>query len=321
MGGWICPIIGASLLGAFLLLGFALYLHDRYVRITNRRPRDWWRVRRGKGLAVVELARRLGMDEHELRAFKPSYRKTAIPKRRGGTRVLLIPDARTKALQRRLLRRLFARLRAHPAACGFERGKSIVDNARPHANQCVVIRMDVVDFFPSTAPDRLTRYFQRIGWDREAAELLVRLCTLEGGLPQGAPTSPRLSNLVNYLLDAQIAAFVRRRKGQYTRYADDITISFPKDYPSRIRGTIQKVKRILKHHGYRAHQKKKLSIRRRHQRQVVTGLVVNGGVRLPRRQRMRLRAMRHHLKVGKSITLSPQQLQGHLAFAKMVEAK
>src|SRR5262249_33968570 len=155
---------------------------------------------------------------------------------------LLIPEARLKALQRTILHRLLRRLRAHPAAMGFERGQSIVHNAALHVGRKVVIKLDLVDFFPSTRAGRIERYFRRVGWNGEAAALLTRLCTHEGGLPQGAPTSPRLSNLVNWLLDSRIDRFVRRRKGSYTRYADDITISFPKDYPRRVRGAIQRVR-------------------------------------------------------------------------------
>jgi hypothetical protein len=160
----------------------------------------------GRGHGAAELARRLGLSEVELRAVEPVYRPFTIPKRSGGTRQLLAPDDRLKAVQRRILRRLLRRLRCHPAAAGFERGRSVVTNALPHVGKPVVVRLDLKDFFPSTRASRVRRYFRKIGWDREATWLLVRLCTHQGGLPQGAPTSPRLSNLVNHRLDARLAA-------------------------------------------------------------------------------------------------------------------
>jgi hypothetical protein len=140
-------------------------------------------------------------------------------------------------------------------------------------------------------------------------------------LPQGAPTSPRLSNLVNYFLDVKLSNLAARRRGAYTRYADDITFSFPRDYPRKVRGLIQQVRILLGHHGYELHQRRKLHIRRRHQQQRVTGLVVNDGVRLPRKTRRWLRAVKHRIESGTPASLTPDQLQGWLAFEHMVEER
>jgi len=180
----------------------------------------------------------------------------------------------------------------------------------------VVIRIDLIDFFPSTTASRVEAYFRRIGWNAEAAELLTRLTTHEGGLPQGAPTSPRLSNLVNFYLDVQLTRLAARYRGVYTRYADDLTYSFPRDYPRRMRGIDQKTRRILKHRGYQINYKK-LRILRRHQRQTVTGLVVNDHPQLPRRTRRWLRSVRHHVRTGRPITLTEEQLLGWTAFELM----
>jgi hypothetical protein len=121
------------------------------------------RVARGEGLPLDALASRLGTTADELRAAPPVYRHVQIPKKRGGFRNLDIPDEATKALQRRLLRRVLVGLSAHRAATGFEHGRTIVDNAAPHSGSHVVIRMDVVDFFPSTRAARVLRYFQWVG--------------------------------------------------------------------------------------------------------------------------------------------------------------
>ncbi len=159
-----------------------------------------------------------------------------------------------------------------------------------------------------------------MGWNAAAAELLTRLVTHEGGLPQGAPTSPRLANLVNYALDAHLTRYASRRYADYTRYADDITFSFDRDTNTTgrwARGILQLTRRKLKAMGYELHAGK-TTIRRRHQRQEVTGLVVNDGVRLPRRVRRRLRAIRHHIANGRAATLTEEQLAGWAAFEQMV---
>jgi retron-type reverse transcriptase len=212
-----------------------------------------------------------------------------------------------------------AGLNSHWAACGFEPFRSIVRAAEPHAGQAVVIKIDIRHFFPSTAAERVEAYFRRIGWNSEAASLLTRLTTTEGGLPQGAPTSPRLSNLVNYYLDVQLDNLAAHRYGEYTRYADDITISYPEDYPRHVRGTIQQARRILKSKGYQIHHRK-LRILRRHQRQVVTGLVVNDGVNLPRKTRRWLRAVEHRYRTRRGEpTLTMAQLHGWRALVAMVD--
>jgi RNA-directed DNA polymerase len=291
------------------------------------------RLIQGKGYGVDELARRLGITAEELRAVEPVYREFAIAKRDGGRRQILAPEKNLKELQRRLLRRLLARLKCHPAVHGFERGKSIVSNARCHVGKAVVVRFDLRDFFPSTTAARVYKYFRKIGWNRDAGKLLVRLCTHQGGLPQGAPTSPRLSNLVNYRLDARLAALAARprlrnpRTGRlepaqvsatYTRYADDLTLSFPTDDPKVIRNLIIQVKYLVGSAGYQLHLRKKLQIRRRHARQLVTGLVVNDSVNLPRSRRRWLRAVEHRLAHGKEATLTPAQVAAWRALATMV---
>lgn len=319
----------------------------------------------GRGMGADELARRLGIEKRELRRFRPRYRDFTIPKRSGGERRILAPDDDLKELQRRILRRLLGRLRAHPAAMGFERNRSIVTNARVHVGRGAVLRMDVIDFFPTTSERRVSKYFRRVGWNRQAARLLVRLCCHEGGLPQGAPTSPRLSNLVNYRLDARLAGMARTLGAIYTRYADDITVSFSEDQDAKetsdsfaeefwrssrtskliriepgaatsgnIRYMRDFVRRVARDEGYRVHGRKKTSVRRPHHCQMVTGLVVNERVNLPRSTRRWLRAVEHRINLAKrpraelpkelrygrlkQPTLTPSQLQGWKALQSMI---
>ena len=266
-----------------------------------------------------ELAERLGLSIEEIDAVPLRYHRFKVAKRSGGERAIAAPAPELKALQRRVLRRLLGRLRAHPAATGFERGHSIVTNARAHVRQAVVIRLDVRDFFPSTRAERVYRYFRGIGWRRPAARRLRDICTLEGALPQGAPTSPRLANLVNHRLDARLAGIARRFRGVYTRYADDITVSLPEDDKKSVHAVQKRVRQILAHHGYALHERRKRRVQRRHQRQEVTGLVVNDGVRLPRETRRWLRAVEHRRRAGRETNVDEAELAGWRSLAQMVE--
>ena len=219
----------------------------------------------------------------------------------------------------------------------------------PHQGQAVVVRLDLVDFFPSTDKRRGKDYFRRIGWNRRAAGILTRLCTHEGGLPQGAPTSPRLCNLVNYRFDARLTGMAAALGGVYTRYADDLTASFPAEPPEEERSADDEqaaefdlrrcpnkanffrtfVRRVAEENGYRVHRRKKQSVRRAHHRQTVTGLVVNDRVNLPRETRRWLRAVEHRARLakqplaflehsGKRPTLTAAQRSGWRALEAMI---
>jgi RNA-directed DNA polymerase len=264
------------------------------------------------------LAARLEMTVAQLRAFGPRYREFDVPKRGGGRRRIAAPDRGTRDLQRRIARRVLPVSSSHAAAYGFVRGRSMVDHARRHSGKAVVLRMDLRDFFNATTAERVRRYLRWV-WDEEAADLLTALTTHRGSLPQGAPTSPTLSNLVNRRLDARMAAFAARHGVTYSRYADDITFSLDADDARLVRTLIRFSKKVVAESGYQLHQRRKLHVRRRHQRQLVGGLVVNGVPRLPRERRRWLRAVEHRFAIGSAATISEAQLQGWRAYRAMVD--
>lgn len=290
---------------------------------------------------LAELARRVGLSTDALRSLPIKYQEYQIPKRSGGMRTIQSPDDQLKKVQRLILHRVLGRLRAHECAHGFEIGRSIVTNALPHANSAVILKLDIRNFFPTTTTDRVREYFRKIGWDTAAAAALTRICTHKGGLPQGAPTSPRLSNLVNVSMDARLAGAARGFRlleydaktfgmvpsarttvpMSYTRYADDITFSFAQDNREAVHALICLAKIVLEDYGYELHQRAKLQIRRRHERQMITGLVVNEHVQLPRETRRRLRAMRHRKANNREITISAEQFAGWEALEHMIETQ
>jgi hypothetical protein len=297
---------------------------------------------------VRDLARWLDLPEAELRGWLDSrppwtrgydYGRFTIPKRRGGVRVIDAPGDKLKALQRRILRRLLAPLAIRPEATGFVPGRSIVDNARPHVGQAVLINLDLADFFPSITAERVQAAWRAQGWDPDAATILTRICTLEGRLPQGAPTSPALSNLVCRRLDARLGALARALRGHYTRYADDLTFSLPglgrnrrrrpgapRSGPAprrRMVGPGRQILRTLQEiitaEGFAIQWKKRVRIQRAHQRQTATGLVVNQQVNLPRATRRLIRAMQHRARLGRLDAAGRRRLRGLEALASMVE--
>lgn len=271
-----------------------------------------------RGLDPRELARRLGVHREDLDRVAIRYETFEIPKRSGGTRTIDAPDGPLKQLQERILHRLLAGLEAHEAAHGFERGRSIVTNARRHVRKAAVLKIDLKDFFPSTRAAEVHKLFRQVGWNRKVAKQLTTWCTWRDGLPQGAPTSPRLSNLVNQRLDARCTGLARFFGADYTRYADDLTFSWRHEPGDRVRDLLHGVERIARDLGYRVHHKKKLHLMRQHDRQVVTGLVVNHDVNLPRPTRRWLRAVEHRVRTGGQPSLTVEQIQGWRALDDMV---
>jgi retron-type reverse transcriptase len=268
------------------------------------------------------LAKRLGYSTDALRAMRPAYTEFRKQKRGGGVRVLFAPDANTKGVQRRILALVLNASRSHPAAYGYERGRGTVDHANVHAGQAVVIGIDIRDFFPSTDAAWVREYFIAVGWDAKAAGVLTKLTTHDGSLPQGAPTSPKLSNLVNHLLDARLQALAKAFGARYSRYADDITFSLAHDDQRLVKNLVNLTSSVLFDCGYQMHNKKKLFVRRKHQRQQICGLVVNNGPpRVSRETKRMLRAVEHRLAKGKKATLTREQVAGWRGYIAMVEGK
>ncbi|MBA61011.1 MAG: hypothetical protein CMJ76_01480 [Planctomycetaceae bacterium] len=250
--------------------------------------------------------------------WDPSYEIVRIPKRSGGVRELQIPDELTKKIQYALYHKLFSYYIVHPAACGFVKGKSIVDNARQHVGQEVIVKLDIREFFPNTKKMRINRYFVTTGWTPDAADLLTKLVCYEQGLPQGAPTSPVLSNIVNKSMDDRLFSLSQSFNANYTRYADDITFSMEKYNRELVHALLQRVGVILRIYGYNLNRKKKRIIRR-HRRQEVTGLVVNSKVNLSRKRRRWLRSIQHRIKTGQKLTVTMAEYRGWISLLNMVD--
>jgi RNA-directed DNA polymerase len=218
------------------------------------------------------------------------YKKTRIKKKGGGFRVLEIPQPWLRDRQRAILRTILYKLAPHAAAYGFVRGRSPYDNAKRHVRAKVLVNLDLENFFPSITRDMVARAIRRKVLTEGEVKTVLRFCLYRGQLPQGAPTSPALSNLVCLRFDARLEGLARSRGAHYTRYADDITFSSIKTRD--LHNIIPLVKKIAEEEGF-AINEKKTRVMRYTGRMVVTGLVVNKKVNLPRERARLIRAMFH----------------------------
>lgn len=178
-------------------------------------------------ITLEELARATGFGVNELHEtvtkIGSHYRRETrlIGSKR---RALCIPSEHLKTVQRAILERWLSTIPPHPAAFCCS-GRGVLDAARRHVGHRYLLHLDIRDFFPSTRPSRVSQAFARAGFNHEAAAVLTALTTIDGQLPQGAPTSVAVGNLVLERLDRSLWGVCRKFGLTYTRYVDDIAVS------------------------------------------------------------------------------------------------
>lgn len=245
--------------------------------------------------------------ERIVRRFLPariraaSYVEFSIPKKTGGTRLICAPIQPLKEIQRALGAMLQALFQPSESAMGFVAGRSIVANARCHLHQSCVLNLDLENFFPSITKAWVRRALERELADRipssEVRHLICKLCTIpnQSGievLPQGAPTSPVLSNIVLKDLDRRLAAFAGAHGYNYTRYADDITFSHNRPIRRFSPFFMKRIRSIIEEYGLKINDRK-TEVSVKGERLEVTGLIVGEKVNVPRNYIKQLRTLLH----------------------------
>ena len=213
------------------------------------------------------------------------YRAFPIPKKDGSIRQLYVPSPALKSMQSIILHSILERLPVSPYATAYVRHGTLRKNAAPHVGKRYLLKLDIMDFFGSIPFEQVyttafnTRYFPR-----QIGVMLTSLCCRREVLPQGAPTSPALSNLVLRRFDDYIGCWCHSRNIAYTRYCDDMT--FSADVPLGF--VYHKVRTLLEDMGYSLNEQKTRFVSCAG-RQSVTGLTVNEKVSVPRDYKRRLR--------------------------------
>jgi RNA-directed DNA polymerase len=262
----------------------------------------------------AQIAEAMGITVPTLRflAFSRStspvthYVRFEIPKKTGGTRRISAPMPRLKRAQRWVLDHILDKVALHQAAHGFRKQRSIVSNAQPHVGSEVVLNLDLKDFFPTLEYRRIRGMFRGLGYGEAGATIFALLCSepmideveLDGitfyvangarRLPQGAPTSPAITNIVCRRMDARLAGAAGKLGFRYTRYADDLTFSGPKS--GDVGALLDRIRFITADEGFAEHPDK-TRVLRRGRRQEVTGVVVNQRLGVDRETLRKFRAL------------------------------
>lgn len=213
------------------------------------------------------------------------YHQVSIRKKNGSERSLLVPDPLLKGIQRRILSNVLGERAVSPYAFAYRRGMRIGDNAACHVGQPMILKLDIKSFFDNIVFEQvLSCAFPSKYYPPSVGTMLACLCCCYDRLPQGAPTSPAISNLVMKGFDESIGSWCEERGIAYSRYCDDLTFSGEFDAEAVKR----KAGAFLNRMGFELNREK-TRVLGRDQRQIVTGVVVNEKVQVSREYRRKLR--------------------------------
>lgn len=301
---------------------------------------------------VEKLAEAMSLTVGKLR-FLAFHRNTSetkhyihfkLAKKTGGHRLISAPMPQLKSAQHWILENILQKVSVNESAHGFLAEKNIVSNARPHLGAKIVVNFDLKDFFPSIIYSRVKGVFRSLGYSEAISTIFALICTApdveeveidgktyfvaisERHLPQGAPTSPYLTNILCKRLDKGLSTLAKNYDFAYTRYADDLTFSTQND-GKNLSDFINKVRYVVEKQGLTINEEKTRILRRGRQ-QEVTGIVVNDKISVDRKTLRKFRAVLHQaetkgldgLRWGNSDDLIAS-LDGFANFVLMVDAE
>ncbi|WP_395741324.1 reverse transcriptase family protein [Prosthecobacter sp.] len=244
------------------------------------------------------------------------YRTFTIPKGKK-RRTINAPKVALKVIQKWFGFYLSEAVKFHDCVYGFVEGRSAIDAAQSHCGANWVYSIDIENFFPSTHLNMVASALLDIGYSQHGADLISKLCCYNGGLAQGSPASPVLSNLVFKSTDTDLVAIARNHNVCYTRYADDLVFSGAGEFPEEIAPIVRS---IVESRGWKLAEEK-VRLAKRPNRLKVHGLLVhNDKPRLTKGYRNRIRAFKHLLENGRIHEKDRLKVAGHLAYARSVDS-
>lgn len=230
-----------------------------------------------------------------IKNINKNYYNFNISKRSGGKRKISMPSGSLMYIQYLIKEEILSKIIISNNATGFTKNKSIITNAKIHINQEKLLNIDLKDFFPSIHMNRVYYMFKYIcGYNNEVSYCLTKLVTLNNSLPQGAPTSPIISNIVAFKMDLRLQKLADKLGINYSRYADDITFSGTISVINEC--LLKYVTNIVEDCGFRINEKK-TRFASKGSRQEVTGLIVNNGkVNVPKEYIREIRQEIYYIK-------------------------
>jgi RNA-directed DNA polymerase len=219
------------------------------------------------------------------------YRSFKIPKRNGGERTITSPYPALMECQIWIYENILKKIKIHPAAQGFTFRKSIITNATIHLEQAQFLKIDLKDFFPSIKINEIITVFKSLGYTHRVSFYLAAICCYGEELPQGAPTSPMISNIVASHLDNRLFKFSKRFNLKYTRYADDLAFS-GENIPIKF---LEYISNIVEESGFLINEKKTV-LQKKKGKRILTGIsIAESTLLLPRDYKRKLKQELHYI--------------------------
>ena len=229
---------------------------------------------------------------------KIHYRKFELKKRNGSKREIYAPRTYLKVVQWWILDNILNRNKISKNVFGFVPKRNIVQNAEFHYGARHILNVDIKDFFPSIDFFQVLNVFLEMGYSKDVSDMLAEICCLNYHIPQGAPSSPAIGNLVLRDMDKKLTELSKAVGIKYSRYADDLTFSSKKWIDKEF---LSKVSGIVVAEGFKLNRKK-TRFSGPQDRLEVTGVVINQKIQPPRRWRKRVRATLHNYQMKRGLT-------------------
>lgn len=222
------------------------------------------------------------------------YRSFSIKKRNGSERLLNAPYPSLMKIQQWILNNILKKKKISPYAKAYIPNLKITENARFHTNHKIVLKFDINDFFGSIHKKAIIKIFMKMGYEKSLSYILASFCCLNNALPQGAPTSPYLSNIFFEKIDSRLSKYLKKINACYTRYSDDITIS-GNISDNQISHIMAFLKYLLSIYKLNINESK-TKVLRQNQKQYITGMVVNKKISADAKLKHNLRQQMYYIQ-------------------------
>lgn len=271
---------------------------------------------------IYEMADEIGLNPSLIYILSINtncyYTKFEIPKKDGRVRTIYKPSYSMKMVQRWILEKILYKFPLTDYSYAFRKNVScpLKCNAQMHKENMFIFKMDLKDFFPSISRAKVYYLFIQIGYNSIIANILTNICTLRDHIPQGAVTSPYLSNLVCRTLDKRIAGYCSRREIVYTRYADDLT--FSSNDKMLLKSIYNTIKKIIENEGYLLNTSK-TRLQGPKNKKTITGVTVNNGfLKASKIMKKKVRAMIHRAILSGCYE-DIDKIKGYIAYISSIE--
>jgi RNA-directed DNA polymerase len=270
---------------------------------------------------IESLANHIGISNKLLYQLSSNtslfYTSFTIPKKDGSYRIIQSPKYPMKLVQKWVLEEILQKIPVSNSATAFKKEQNgIKENANFHKYSIYLLQLDMKDFFSSISSSKVFNVFRQLGYNNFISNILTKLCTFNGSLPQGGVCSPYISNLVCYKLDNRFVGLCSTRDILYTRYADDLTFSADnKETLKKIRKVIEE---IVIDEGFSINVKKTRFLSP-YSHKIVTGITINDkNLKVKKKIKRNLRALIHS-SISTGDYSSINEIHGYISYINSIE--